>query len=83
MSDASSQISPVLLRRARTVAAEHGQLSAANAENYEVAVAKKIGELSSVSSALKEWEEAQNVRFEAIHHARFWIVDSVKQKVTR
>jgi len=57
----SIDLSPLLLQRARAVAAEHQHLSAANAENYDVAVAKKIGELSPVVNALKEWEEAQSV----------------------
>ncbi|KIV82939.1 hypothetical protein PV11_05004 [Exophiala sideris] len=59
-SEPESQVSPVLLRRARAVAAEHAQLSAANADNYGVSVAKKIGELSTVCTALKDWEEAQS-----------------------
>jgi peptide chain release factor 1 len=54
-------ISPVLLKRARSIAAEHTQLSHQNAEKYEVETAKKIGELSTVASALAEWENAQNV----------------------
>jgi hypothetical protein len=37
-------------------------LTTANADHYDVAVAKKIGELGEISSALKEWEEAQNVQ---------------------
>ena len=61
MSSEDGTLSPILLQRARTVAAEHQQLSASIAENYDVAIAKKIGELSSVSAALKEWEDAQNV----------------------
>jgi hypothetical protein len=52
----------VLLERARSIAAEHQQLVSANAEKYDVGVAKKIGELGSVVEALKEWEDAQNVR---------------------
>ncbi|OCT52845.1 Peptide chain release factor 1, mitochondrial [Cladophialophora carrionii] len=55
-----ADLSPILLRRARTVAAEHQHLSSANAENYDVAVAKKIGELGPVVAALKEWEDAQS-----------------------
>jgi hypothetical protein len=54
-------LSPVLLQRARAIAAEHQHLSTANAENYDVAVAKKIGELGPVVAALKEWEDAQSV----------------------
>ncbi|KAJ9497302.1 Peptide chain release factor 1, mitochondrial [Exophiala xenobiotica] len=59
-SESYAQVSPILLRRARAVAAERDQLSAANAESYDVAVAKKIGELSPVCTALKDWEDAQN-----------------------
>jgi hypothetical protein len=43
------------------VASEHARLSAENAENYDLAVAKKIGEMSPVRAALIEWEDAQNV----------------------
>jgi hypothetical protein len=57
-----SFISPVLLNRARSIAGEHAKLSTQNAENYDVATAKKIGELSSVTAALAEWDTAQNVR---------------------
>lgn len=53
-------ISPGLLDRARNIANEHKTLSAANAENYEVDTAKRIGELGVVVSALKEYEDAQN-----------------------
>ena len=56
-------LSPVLLRRAQSVASEHARLSAENAETYDLAVAKKIGEMGPVAAALKEWEDAQNVRF--------------------
>ena len=41
--------------------AEHAKLSAQNAENYDVAVAKKIGELGPVTEALKNWQDAQHV----------------------
>jgi hypothetical protein len=54
-------ISPVLLRRARSIAEEHERLSTQNAENYDSTRAKKIGELSSVTAALAEWDAAQNV----------------------
>lgn len=57
-----STISPVLLQRARSVAAEQQQLSQENALNYNVAVARKIGELGPITSALKDWEDATNVR---------------------
>jgi peptide chain release factor 1 len=54
-------ISPVLLKRARSVAEEHAKLSTQNAKTYEVETAKKLGELSVVTAALAEWETAQNV----------------------
>lgn len=57
-----SFISPVLLNRARSIAREHAKLSSQNAENYDIATAKKIGELSTVTAALVEWDDAQNVR---------------------
>jgi peptide chain release factor 1 len=56
-------LSPILLERARAIAAEHQQLSDANAETYDVATAKKIGELGPVVSALKDWEDAQSVGY--------------------
>jgi len=43
------------------MAAEHAKLSAANAHDYDVSVAKRIGELTSVTTALKEYEEAHDV----------------------
>ncbi|KAK5937567.1 Peptide chain release factor 1, mitochondrial [Knufia obscura] len=54
----STTISPSLLERARNIADEHAKLSAANAENYDLSIAKRIGELGSVTTALKEYEEA-------------------------
>lgn len=57
-----ASISPALLTRARSVSAEHAKLSAQNAENYDVQVAKKIGELGSITTALKNWQDAQHVR---------------------
>jgi len=54
-------ISPILLERARAISEEHGQLSVRNVENYDVTVAKKIGELGPVTEALRDWENAQNV----------------------
>lgn len=59
--DTASSISPILLKRARSIAEEHAKLSTQNAENYDVATAKKIGELSTVTAALAEWDTAQNV----------------------
>jgi peptide chain release factor 1 len=55
-------LSPILLRRARSIAEEHKRLFSENAENYDLAVAKKIGEMGPVMLAVKEWNEAHNVR---------------------
>src|ERR1700760_942810 len=65
-------LSSVLLDRARSIAAEHQQLVAANVEKYDVGVAKKIGELGGVVEALKEWEDAQNVGQRPSHYAERW-----------
>lgn len=59
---ASEGVSPALLTRARSVAAEHGALSKQLAEGFDTRTAKKVGELSPVASALKEWEHANEVR---------------------
>ena len=56
-----SSLSPSLLKRARVVAADHAVLSKQNAESYEALRAKKIGELSAVTNALADWDNAQNV----------------------
>lgn len=61
-SNVNDFVSPSLLERARGIASEHAKLSLQNAEDYDVSVAKRIGELSSVTSALKEYEDAQHVR---------------------
>ena len=59
-STVSSTPSPALLQRARAVASEHATLSVSNAENYDVGTAKRIGELSGIASALKEFDDARN-----------------------
>ncbi|KAL8243887.1 hypothetical protein R6Q59_010145 [Mikania micrantha] len=53
-------LSTSLIERARSMRAEHAKLFAANAENFDTATAKKIGELTPVTEALREWEDAQN-----------------------
>lgn len=58
----NEHISSILLQRARALAAEHTTLSAANAENYSIAAAKKLGELGPICTTLKEWDDAHNVR---------------------
>jgi peptide chain release factor 1 len=41
------------------MASEHDQLSAETAEKFDSKIAKRIGELSRVTAALKEWEDTQ------------------------
>jgi peptide chain release factor 1 len=42
------------------MASEHDRLTEESAEIFDVKVAKRIGELKNVASALRAWEEAQN-----------------------
>lgn len=42
------------------MASEHDRLSKETAESFDVKIARRIGELKSVSEALKEWEAAQD-----------------------
>ena len=64
---AEASLSPNLLTRAQSGAAEHAKLAAQNAESYDVAVAKKIGELGPVTTALKDWQDAQHVRGQTLY----------------
>lgn len=47
---------------------EHKTLSAANAENYSIAAAKKLGELGPICATLKEWDQVHNVRLNKYSH---------------
>ncbi|KAJ9141752.1 hypothetical protein NKR23_g7828 [Pleurostoma richardsiae] len=58
--DSRGALPPILLQRARKLAAEHKQLSATLSENFDGKTAKRVGELSSVASAVKEWEGARS-----------------------
>ncbi|OAX80247.1 hypothetical protein ACJ72_05426 [Emergomyces africanus] len=51
-------ISPVLLSRARSIADEHASLTSKLAESFDPKTAKRIGELATTTTALKEWEKA-------------------------
>lgn len=42
------------------MASEHDRLSEESAEIFDAKIAKRIGELKSVTTVLKEWEQAQN-----------------------
>lgn len=52
----SASISPILIARARNLAAEHDKLSAQLAESYNLKLAKRIGELAPTANALQEWQ---------------------------
>ncbi|ROT37482.1 RF-1 domain-containing protein [Sodiomyces alkalinus F11] len=47
-----------LLKRARNLSSEHEKLSASLNENFDTKTARRVGELSSVATALREWEAA-------------------------
>lgn len=51
-------ISPALLSRARSIANEHASLAERLASEYDAKTAKRLGQLSSTSSAVKEYDEA-------------------------
>ena len=61
MASPAHSISPVLLGRARSITAEHSELSKQLAQNYDNDVAKRAGELSTAVRALQEWETANDV----------------------
>jgi peptide chain release factor 1 len=52
--------SPVLLERARNMAKEHDRLTEETAETFDAKIAKRIGELKNVTTALREWEESES-----------------------
>ncbi|KAF1986201.1 release factor [Aulographum hederae CBS 113979] len=54
----AGNISPALIARARSMTSEHSQLSKQLADAFESKTAKKIGELTPVVSALKDWDKA-------------------------
>ncbi|KAF2488503.1 release factor [Lophium mytilinum] len=51
-------LSTALLSRARTVAAEHDQLTRNLADGFDSKTAKKLGETGPVTTALAEWDKA-------------------------
>ncbi|TDZ15817.1 putative peptide chain release factor 1 [Colletotrichum orbiculare MAFF 240422] len=58
--DAPANLPPALLQRARNLAQEHAALSATLESEYSSKTARRVGELSSVVDALREWETAQS-----------------------
>lgn len=53
-------LSPVLIERARKIAAEHDQLTKTLADDFDTKNAKRAGEIASVASALREWDTANS-----------------------
>ncbi|GIZ42330.1 hypothetical protein CKM354_000560500 [Cercospora kikuchii] len=53
-------ISPVLLNRARLVAAEHQTLTHKLADDYDAKAAKRMGEIAATAAAIKEYDKAQS-----------------------
>lgn len=51
-------VSPALLNRARAIAQEYARLSDEIAANYDTGSAKRLGELSTIASAVKDWDHA-------------------------
>ncbi|KAJ5966009.1 Peptide chain release factor 1 [Penicillium waksmanii] len=51
-------VSPVLLTRARLLAAEHAKLSTRLADSFDAKIAKRAGELAPSAAILKEWDNA-------------------------
>lgn len=56
---ASDSISPALLSRAQLLAKEHATLADKLASDYDAKAARRLGELSSTTNALREYETAR------------------------
>ncbi|KAL4894360.1 hypothetical protein BDV59DRAFT_17573 [Aspergillus ambiguus] len=53
-------LSPALLTRARSLAAEHSTLSAKLEDSFDAKIAKRIGELAPIAQVLKQWDNAND-----------------------
>lgn len=56
----ADSISPALLARARSIASEHATLKEQLATDYDTRAARRLGELTSTSSAVKEYDKARS-----------------------
>ncbi|TGJ84705.1 hypothetical protein E0Z10_g4047 [Xylaria hypoxylon] len=56
----ASALPLVLLQRARNIAKEHDQLTVALESDFDTKTARRVGELSRVTAALKQWDAAQS-----------------------
>ncbi|KAI9743894.1 MAG: hypothetical protein M1818_002628 [Claussenomyces sp. TS43310] len=61
-----SSMSPALLNRARGLAQEHSRLKAQTSETFDTKIAKRVGELEPIATALKEWHET-NTALSELH----------------
>ena len=57
----TAALSPGMLERARTIALEHAKLKDQLAHDYDVKVARRVGELTRTTNALNRWEETIKV----------------------
>ncbi|KAF5000442.1 hypothetical protein FGRMN_1773 [Fusarium graminum] len=57
--DASPLLAPALLQRAQSLTNEHDDLQKNLNSSFDSNTAKRVGELSRVAEALKEWESSQ------------------------
>lgn len=60
-SNSLESLPPALLTRARSIANEYDELNKKLANGFDTKAARKLGELSPVVKALKEWEKANDV----------------------
>lgn len=56
----AESISPALLTRARASARKHDELSTKLIKAYDTSLAKQVGELSPVASAVRDWDHASD-----------------------
>jgi len=57
-SSIAETVPPALLSRARNIASEHKSLTKKLADGFDTKSAKKLGEYSSIVSALEKWDKA-------------------------
>ncbi|KAI2467436.1 release factor [Annulohypoxylon bovei var. microspora] len=58
--DAKTTLPPFLLQRARNLATEHDKLASTLETDFDSKTAKRVGELSRVAEALKNWDISQS-----------------------
>ncbi|KAJ0159175.1 putative peptide chain release factor 1, mitochondrial, partial [Colletotrichum tanaceti] len=56
--DTTAHLPPALLQRARALTTEHDALARSLESDFDSKTARRMGELSSVATALREWERA-------------------------